>query len=129
MNTFQATNYHLLDRESLLNEVTSKDCKIRFLEEQLAWFKKQIFGKRSERIVADLHVDQLVFEGFETLATQEVEKKSLIQKVRKKPEREGKDKISLPEDLPVKTLLLDIPENEKTCPETGVSLVQIGVEI
>jgi transposase len=46
-----------------------------------------------------------------------------------KPNRDGKDKISLPEDLPVKTTILDIPEAQKVCPETGEPLVQIGVEV
>lgn len=143
MNILEPINYKLLDRKSLLTEITSRDEKIvkmdnkiqerdseiEELKEQLAWFKRQVFGKRSERIVADLNAQQLVFEGFENLAAKEVEKKKIPAHERKKPNRDGKDKISLPEDLPVKTTILDIPEEQKVCQETGIPLVQIGVEV
>ena len=98
------------------------------LKEQLAWFKRQIFGKRSERIVADLNHDQLTFEGFENpLAPKE--EKTVAAHTRRNPDREGQDKITLPPDLPVQTILLDIPENQKICQQTNQPLVQIGVEI
>lgn len=136
MNTPEAITYNFLDRESLLTEIASRDdkivkmdSKIHELEEQLAWFKRQVFGKRSERVAADLNAEQLVFEGFENLATKEIEKKTVAEHTRKKPNRDGKDKISLPEDLPVKTTVLDIPEEQKICRETGEPLVQIGVEV
>jgi transposase len=130
MITAEAIKSKFLDREELLKEITARDDKIHKLEEQLAWFKRQVFGKRSERIVSDLNADQLAFEGFENLATKEKEKTTPIPAhERKKPKRDGKDKITLPEDLPVKTTILDIPENQKVCQETGQPLVQIGVEI
>lgn len=129
MNTSEAINYNRLDRKNLLVEIASRDSKIQELEEQLAWFKRQIFGKRSERVVSDLNEQQLVFEGFESLPTSEKEKKAVAGHERKKPNRDGKDKISLPEDLPVQTTILDIPEEQKVCQETGEPLIQIGVEV
>ncbi|MGZ3733245.1 MAG: transposase domain-containing protein [Parachlamydiaceae bacterium] len=78
MNTFEAINYNRLDRKNLLVEIASRDSKIQELEEQLSWFKRQIFGKRSERVVSDLNEQQLVFEGFESLPTSEKEKKLLL---------------------------------------------------
>ena len=45
---------------------------------------------------------------------------------RRKPKRLGQDAIQLPEDLPVETIVLDIPEEEKICKETGIALVKIG---
>jgi len=102
--------------------------KVAYLEEQLAWFKKHIFGKRSERVVANLNEEQLTFEGFEKPAPEE-EKKIIAEHQRAKPNRKEQDKISLPADLPVETIILDIPQEEKTCKETGEALVQIGVEI
>ena len=125
------------DRESLLlkaitfrdEKIIQLDQKVHHLEEQLAWFKRQIFGKRSEREVSNLNSQQLLLEGFENLATKEIEKKTVAAHTRKKPNRDGKDKISLPEDLPVQTTILDIPEEQKVCQETGEPLVQIGVEV
>lgn len=101
---------------------------IRELQEQLAWFKRQIFGKRSERVVKDLDAQQLVFEGFESPLPPK-EGKPVKSHTRKKPNRNGQDAITLPPDLPVQTIVIDIPESEKVCPETGASLVKIGEEI
>jgi len=124
------------DRGSLLQEITARDEKIiqldqkvHRLEEQLAWFKRQIFGKRSEREVSDLNSQQLLFEGFESLAHKEEKKKTVAAHERKKPNRNGQDKITLPDDLPVETTILDIPDEQKVCQETGEPLVQIGVEV
>lgn len=130
MTTARSTD-ELITQVTLLNsELQKRDETIQHLEEQLAWFKRQIFGKRSERIVSDLNSQQLEFEGFENLdASKEEKKKEVAAHTRSKPNRNGQDKITLPADLPVKTTLIDLPENEKVCSETGLALVQIGVEI
>lgn len=116
------------DIDQLQEENTSLRAQIIYLEEQLAWFKRQIFGKRSERIVSDLNSQQLTFEGFENLPVAE-EKKIVASHTRREPKRNGQDAITLPPDLPVQTTILDIPEEQKICQETGEPLVQIGVEI
>ena len=59
----------------------------------------------------------------------EEEKKTVAAHKRREPNRNGQDKISLPPDLPVETTILDIPEAQKICQETGETLTQIGVEI
>lgn len=76
-----------------------------------------------------MNEQQLTFEGFENLAVKEKKRKPVAAHERSKPNRDGKDKINLPDDLPVKTTILDIPENEKVYQETGQALVQIGVEV
>jgi hypothetical protein len=121
MNTSEAINYTNLDRESLLTEIASKDEKIQKLEAQLDWFKKQIFGKKSERVVSDLNAEQLLFEGFESPPVNKEKKKTKVPAhERNQSVRDGKDKISLPDDLPVETTILDIPAEEKVCQETGL---------
>ena len=107
--------------------ITEQNEKIIHLEEQLDWFKRQIFGKRSERIASDLNAEQMQFEGFEALETKE-QTQTVPAHQRRKPNRNGQDAITLPSDLPVKTVFLDIPEEEKICKETGVLLVKIGEE-
>ena len=68
--------------------------------------------------------------GFENLQTILEEKKKVVAAhTRNKPRREGQDKISLHPDLPVKTIVLDLPEDQKICPETGEPLIQIGKEV
>jgi transposase len=136
MNTLKIVEIKSCDKESLLIEIAARnekivqqDQKIQYLEEQLAWFKRQIFGKRSERVVSNLDSQQLLFDGFETLAQKEEEKKLITAHERKKPNRNGQDKITLPDDLPVETTVLDIPDEQKICQETGTPLFQIGVEV
>jgi len=143
MTTPESVTSEFPDREFLLEsiaardkEITTRDEKIirldqenSYLKEQLAWFKRQIFGKRSERNVSDLNSQQLLFDGFESPSHKEEEKKEVAAHSRKKPNRNGQDKITLPDDLPVETTVLDIPEEHKVCQETGEPLVQIGVEV
>ena len=100
--------------------------KINYLEEQLTWLKRQIFGKRSEKIVSDLSSEQLQFDGFVPPDQKDTQTQSVPAHERRKPKRLGQDVIQLPEDLPVETIVLDIPEEEKVCRETGIALVKIG---
>src|SRR3989338_1909516 len=60
--------------------------------------------------------------------TLEEQKKIVSAHERCKPNRNGQDKITLPSDLPVETIILDIPEEQKICKETGKPLVKIGEE-
>jgi transposase len=98
------------------------------LKEQLEWFKRQIFGKKSERVVG-ANQDQLQFEGFESLDQQKTPSQTIPSHERKTRTSTGKETIKLPEDLPMETTIIDIPEEEKVCQETGVSLQKIGEEV
>lgn len=110
------------DNFVLKNEITT-------LKEQLEWFKRQLFGKRSEKVVSNLNQNQLILQGFENLQSIEEQKQTIEKHERNKPNRDGKDKIVIPSDLPVKTTILDIPEDQKFCKETGKPLVKIGEEV
>ena len=98
MNTAEALSTANQPEVSLLQEKLRKsEEKIIDLEEQLAWLKRQIFGKRSERIINDLNSQQLMLEGFDNpgnVAKKEDKDKS--DKKRRKPTPDGKDKISKP---------------------------------
>lgn len=114
--------------ESLQKEIVERDAKIVCLEEQLNWLKKQIFGKKSERVV-DANPEQLHFDGFESAAEPKAPTQMISAHERKQRSSTGKDTIKLPDDLPVETTIIDLPEEEKICKETGVALKQIGEEI
>lgn len=108
--------------EILRNEISS-------LKEQLEWFKRQIFGQKAEKFI-DPNDLQLSFEGFENLEKATEEKKELVAAhIRKKRQPTGKDKISYPDNLPIERQVIDIPEEEKVCQETGKPLVKIGEDI
>jgi hypothetical protein len=111
------------ENELLKNEVA-------FLKEQLAWFQRQIFGKRSEK-VTDKAAPEIFLPHFENIGIQEEPSKTrtVAAHTRKVVVRDGKDAITFPSDLPVETQVIDISEKEKVCQETGQPLVKIGEEV
>jgi transposase len=92
------------------------------LKEQLNWFQRQLFGKKSERNISQANEEQLTLEGFETKEVPP-ETKTIPAHTRRAPKRNGQDKITLPPDLPIETTILDLSEEEKA------SLVKIGEEV
>lgn len=111
-------------------EITQLQTEIDHLKEQIAWFRKQIFGQRSEKFVDD-QGQQLLLDIFGNLepAPKKKEKKIIPAHERTKPTRDGKDKITIPDNLPVERHVYDLSEEEKVCSETGESLVKIGEEV
>ncbi len=101
-----------------------------YLKEQISWFRRQIFGKKSEKVISGLTEDQLEFEGFSVLSEEETNKTQKVKShERRSQKRNGKDKITLPKDLPVEEQVLDLSEEEKVCPKTGKALKKIGKEV
>ena len=108
--------------------------EIAYLKEQIEWFKRQLFGKKSEKEKPLSNDNQPnIFNHFgipieeQPAAIEEL--RTIPAHTRRKPNRNGQDKINFPLDLPIKRIFLDIPEEEKICPETGLALVKIGEEI
>ena len=122
------TTAHMSDTKSLQKENAELRGKVVSLEEQLAWLKRQIFGKKSERVVQDLNQEQLKFEGFNDTPSKE-ETQTIPAHERKKRQSTGADAIQLPSDLPVETIVLDVSEEDKICKTTGVALKKIGEDI
>ena len=117
--------------------IGEKDRRIADLEgellaakEQLAWLKKQVFGAKSERIVADEEQQPLLAGlDFGDPKVFEPIKEEISYRRNKPPKNRGADTISFPEDLPVKRVELDLPSDLKICPETGLPMVRIGSEV
>jgi transposase len=114
--------------EQLQTENSELQAKINRLEEQLDWFRRQIFGKRSEKFVDQ--GQQLSLDIFGTLEpAPEKGKKPVAAHERGKRKNNGKDTITLPDNLPVERRVYDLSEDEKICSETGEPLVKIGEEV
>lgn len=123
-----------MDTRDLLQEkdrqIASLQAQLALLTEQLGWLKKQLFGARSERVVADLGQQSLPFAEAEVAAGPTVEATEEIRYQRRKAvKNRGNDTISYPDDLPVERKILDVPEEQKVCSETGEPLVCIGEEV
>ena len=125
MSTSTVCPEQLLEENALLRK------EITLLKEQLEWFRRQIFGKRSEKIVGNPDEKQLSFEGFDALfsSAPQQEKKVIAAHTRKTRSHNGQDSITLPPDLPVERQVIDLSEEEKICAETGQPLTKIGEEV
>ena len=95
------------------------------LKAQLNWYKRQLFGQKSEKIIDDKDIKQLKFAGFEIAKAQE--KSSDVKPHKRKKKPKGSESIQIPEDLPIEKQILDLPEEQKTI--NGVALKKIGEEI
>lgn len=117
----------LIDSQN--NKIKGLETTVSDLQAQLAWFNKQIFGKRSERIVPK-SPDEMFFPGFEFPELPPVETKQVSGHIRTTPPKTiDPYKLTFPSDLPVEQTILDLDENEKSCPNTGQPLIKIGEDV
>jgi transposase len=110
------------------------------LEQRIRLLEKALFGPRSERFVDTTANGQGVFEQLlqeaETLTRELEEQKQEEAAVvpaetasdpkKRQPRRSLEDLI--PDNLPQQEIIVDIPEEDKICLETGEPLVKIGEE-
>lgn len=104
--------------------------KITLLEEQLAWFTRQIFGKRSEKI-NPLDKQELL-PGFElpqipNPISEKKKKETSTSPLTNTKNRSNK--LTFPENLPIEQTIVDLNDEEKVCPETGKPLIKIGEDV
>ncbi|MFA6716919.1 MAG: IS66 family transposase [Victivallaceae bacterium] len=96
------------------------------LRQQLDWFKRQLFGQKSERFV-DPDPDAPLLPGFEEApAPPEPEKETVNYERRKHRNQSGWQK--LPDDLPREEVIIKLPEEERFGPD-GQELKLIGYDV
>ena len=137
-NSLNEANAALEQKDLQIQELTKKlestQLTMKKLQHQIEQLLRRVYGKRSEKI----DPRQMVFDSFfmealdqqapqtqpEIIPEQKVEiKKTRIVK------RNHPGRIPIPDHLERVEILLDIPEEEKICPETGKPLKKIGEEI
>jgi transposase len=95
------------------------------------WLKRQVFGQKSERFIPQAspgHDDLFGFAGQEAdCCADETEEKEIRGHIRKKRKKKS-SKVAFSDEVTVVKKVLDIPEEEKVCPETGEPLKCIGVD-
>ena len=109
--------------------IATLEAQVALLKEQLAWLKRQVFGAKSERIVADLGQQSLPFAETAPPAPAPEAVEEIHYQRRKSPRNRGCDSIRYPDNLPVKRIELDVPAEQKVCVKTGEPLVCIGQEV
>ena len=95
MNGGYATPEISLDAAVLQAENTALKTQVATLTQQLDWFKRQLFGRKSERRLIDPNPDQRLLNGFEdeSSSTAAVEKETITYQ-RRKGKRRGDDCVT-----------------------------------
>ena len=129
MKTADEYNGEILELRKTLSSkdksIADKSQRIKQLEDMVRELRHQKFGSSSEKTSADQQ--QLFNEAEELLDEENVESQNETVAV---PEykRQKKKRTSIPDDLPRKVIIYDLPDAEKVCPNDGTALNYIGDE-
>ena len=125
-----------LQIKELIKKLHSSLLNVKMLQHQVDQLLRRVYGRRSEKLDPNqLMFDNLVLESLEQPdipieplaelpATAEPEKKRPVKTKRNHPGR-----LPIAEHLERVEIILDIPEEDKICAETGKPLKQIGWEV
>lgn len=121
----------LTQKISYLEQVNATlEAQLKRMQEQLNYFQKMLFGKKSEKFIRN--DNQPLLPGFEALLKPHEPSAGKIRveaHEKQKPSKSPINTITFPEDLPVERIELDLPQKEKIDPVTQQPLVCIGEEI
>jgi transposase len=117
----------------LTKKLQSAQRNITMLQHQVEQLLRRVYGRRSEKLDPNqLMFDELLREALEqppSLPEPSLEPSITVRKRPKNSRRNHPGRIPIPEHLERVEIVLDIPEEEKICPETGKALKQIGFEV
>lgn len=113
--------------------VVQRDEKIAQMEAQLAWFRKYVYGPRSEKNVIPPPPDSpqldVFAEGGEATAEEIREETKAPEKDRHRARKETQGRKALPEKLARTIIMHDLSEEEKTCTCCGKAMCLIGEDV
>jgi transposase len=124
----------LLKNAVLKTTVSEQQSELQFLREQLNWFKKQLFGPKSEKLT-DIPLDAPLLPGLDLgeEVIKEDEKPAEDDRKkgngRKKKRNKGTCTLELPDNIEIKENVYDLTEEERIDPKTGEELVEIGRDV
>ncbi|MEI7672708.1 MAG: IS66 family transposase [Deltaproteobacteria bacterium] len=123
-------DFHILE---LTAKLESTQRQLTTLQHQMEQMLRRLYGRKSEKIdPSQLMFDAIILESLEQNAQQtppvaENQIEMEVVKTRKASQHHGR--VPIPEHLERVEILLDIPEAQKVCPETGEPLKVISVEV
>ena len=113
--------------ETLKTALSKLERENKRLSDELALLLRQLFHKKSERLDADqlrLFAEQLLGEqGTAPVPEEEVEKIASYER-----RKQGHGRSKFPAHLPRETVEIDLPEEERICPDCGEAMEEFGVE-
>jgi transposase len=126
----------LAQKDAHISELTRKlestQRQLTTLQHQMEQMLRRLYGRKSEQLNPNqLMFDPIVLQSLNQNAQQAAEPvvpaKPELAKPRKTSQHHGR--IPIPEHLERVEILLDVPEEQKVCPETGEPLKVITVEV
>ena len=103
----EAHNTELVERNTLLKE-------------EVHWLKSQLYGRSSEKSMAEVSPDQrMLFNEAEVLAAIAAAAEAGAHGVAAHERKAKPGRKAIPEKFPRKQVIHDIPESEKVCPIDG----------
>lgn len=116
---------------SLLADVDDKNVRLMDLQQQLAWFQRHTFGRRSETYPADHPVlfDLLTPMSSATAVTDEASSSGESDKQVKTSSSRRNGRAPLPAHLPREQIEYPVPEAQLTCDRCGQPKDRIGQEV
>jgi len=132
---------HLQEKQAHIEELTRKlhstQQQLKALQHQVEQLLKRLYGRSSEkfdpnqlRMFEDKELIEAI-EGNHSGSVVELPEAVTVVEKKKPTKVRGKHpgRIPIPEHLDRVEIIVDIPEEEKLCPETGKPLKQIGWEV
>jgi transposase len=119
--------------EKLTRKLESTHRQLTTLQHQMEQMLRRLYGRKSEQLNPNqMMFDSIILESLEqnaqqTLPAAEIQAEPEVVKPRKASQHHGR--VPIPEHLERVEILLDIPEEQKVCPETGEPLKVITVEV
>ncbi|MGC1401581.1 MAG: transposase [Thermodesulfobacteriota bacterium] len=125
----------LTQKDAQIGELTRKiesfQRQVTTLQHQMEQMLRRLYGRKSEQLNPNqMMFDSIVLESLEQNVPQlpaETPDKPEVVKSRKASQHHGR--VPIPEHLERVEILLDLPEEQKVCPETGEPLKVIAVEV
>lgn len=122
-----------LQIEELSKQLCSSERKITMLQDQLEQLLRRLYGRRSEKI----DPNQLMFDGLLLEAMKQAgplqdkvtDGPAVPSRKASRSKRRHPGRLPIPEHLERREIVLDIPEKDKVCPQTGKPLKLIGWEV
>jgi transposase len=116
----------------LSRKIESLQRQLTTLQHQMEQMLRRLYGRKSERLNPNqLMFDSIVIQSLEQTGKDQQPETPVEQEVKIKTRKASQHhgRVPIPEHLERVEIILDIPEEQKICPETGKPLKVINIEV
>jgi len=134
ISTLPQTFELLAQKDAQIRELTAKlestQRQLTTLQHQMEQMLRRLYGRKSEKIDPNqLMFDSIVLQSLEQTGKDQQPETPVEVQTRTRNVSRHHGRVPIPEHLERVEILLDIPEEQKICPETGKPLKVINIEV